>query len=191
MSSSGTGCLSCPDPIPQCSCSPGQFCQTIQRSCNRCAYNQCLNPSKGSSGSSGTNIGVSVGGAVGGIVGVALILALVYWFWWKPRGLAASRKRYSRHLEHRQSKLLQLKTQGGPATDRRDNGAPSPTSPALATKRTSVHLSMMPDGTGADRRLSRRGNSPSGDRRDSASLPTSVGATGGHSSRTSLEVSSQ
>lgn len=192
MSNQGTGCLPCPDPVPQCSCASTQICQTVSRSCNRCAFNQCIDRKPSSSGGGGTNIGVSVGGALGGVVGVAALLAAVYWFWWKPRGLAASRKRYSRHLEHRQSKLLQLSQldthkksgNGGPASP---NGQ---LSPALATKRTSVHLSMMPEGIGgADRRMSRRGTSPNG-QRDSGSLPTSVNATGGHSSRrTSLEVS--
>lgn len=180
MSNSGSGCLTCTDPIPDCACSPGQLCQTVARSCSQCSRNECYDAdTSGSSGGGGSSIGTSVGGALGGVAAIAAALGLVYWFWWKPRGLAASRKRYSKHLSHRASKMM---PPGGLA----DKKLGSPPGNGVA-KRSSVHLNI---GAAGDATLSRRAGSPSpGGRLGGESMPTSVGATGGHSSRTSIDVS--
>ena len=81
----------------------------------------------------------TVGGALGGVLGILVGIGLVYWFWWKPRGLAASRKRYSRHLSARQSKFM---TGGGAGEKKLHLSASSPTSPNGVSKRSSVHLRM-------------------------------------------------
>ena len=170
--STGTGCLACTDPLPPCACSAGQICQVVQRSCNQCSRNECID-SDPSGSSGGNNLGTSIGGALGGVAAIAAALGLVYWFWWKPRGLAASRKRYSKHLSHRASKMM-------PPTLPADKGPSSPPNAGVA-KRSSVHLNI---GQAGENRLSRRTGSPS---RGEESMPTSVGATQG-SSRPSIDV---
>ncbi|BGP24970.1 membrane anchor Opy2, N-terminal domain containing protein [Rhodotorula toruloides] len=151
MSSS---CLSCSDPISPCpSCPSGQVCIQTGRSCTVCPKNICVDDSsKGNSGSAGPSAGATAGGAVGGVLGVAAILAAVYFFWWRPRGLAASRKRYSQHLAKRQSKLSE-KRKTGQYSDA-DNGAEQTD---RATKRTSVHLNI---DAGAEGTVNRRNTSP-------------------------------
>ncbi|GAA6001565.1 hypothetical protein JCM10207_006726 [Rhodosporidiobolus poonsookiae] len=132
MSSS---CLECKDPIAACACSAGQTCEQRGRSCNSCAKNVCIDSDSSSKGGGGSSTGATAGGAVGGVLGVAVILVLVYFLWWKPRGLALSQKRYSRHLQHRQSKVAEKrKTQLGAAGARGDAGEGG------VSKRTSVHL---------------------------------------------------
>ncbi|GAA5887206.1 hypothetical protein JCM5296_004562 [Sporobolomyces johnsonii] len=165
MSSS---CLTCSDPIAPCpSCPSGQMCVQTGRSCSACPQNSCVDDGSSSSKSGGgSSTGVTAGGAVGGVLGVAAIIAAIYFFWWRPRGLAASRRRYSKHLSHRQSKLAEKrKTQLA--------GAPGAAGGAAGengvTKRTSVHLRMDPVGDGA---VNRRASSP-GRREDEASALTS------------------
>ncbi|GAA5918923.1 hypothetical protein JCM1841_006685 [Sporobolomyces salmonicolor] len=165
MSSS---CLTCSDPIAPCpSCPSGQICVQTGRSCSACPQNVCVDDTSSSSKSGGgSSTGVTAGGAVGGVLGVAAIIAAIYFFWWRPRGLAASRRRYSKHLSHRQSRLAEKrKTQLA--------GAPPPAGGAAdengVTRRTSVHLRMDAAGEGP---VNRRANSP-GRREDEASALTS------------------
>ncbi|KAK4051087.1 hypothetical protein OIO90_004827 [Microbotryomycetes sp. JL221] len=186
MSNGGSGCVVCPTPdIATCNCAPGQPYDYVERTCTQCRQCICRSPSPSSvpssSGGGGSSTGVTAGAAVGGVLGVAAALFLLYWFWWKPKGLAASRKRYSKHLSHRQSKLAtqlqahdKKRLSAADALNRESGGKKD--SDAVASKRTSVHLSMEPTG---DQRLSRR-MSP-------APRDGSLAATGGHSSRTSLE----
>ncbi|GAA5975777.1 hypothetical protein JCM11641_005870 [Rhodosporidiobolus odoratus] len=144
-----SNCLTCSDPIAPCACSPGQSCIQSARSCNACAKNICIDDTSSSkSGGGGSNTGATAGGAVGGVLGVAAVLAAVYFLWWKPKGLAASQRRYSKHMSHRQSRLNEKrKTQlnaaaGGAQGDNR------------VSKRSSVHLHVgdaSPEG-GATRR---------------------------------------
>ncbi|ORY81795.1 hypothetical protein BCR35DRAFT_85095 [Leucosporidium creatinivorum] len=177
--SSNSGCLSCTDPIPACACSAGQLCQTVQRTCNQCSYNECYDSDTSSSSGGGSSIGTSVGGALGGVAAIAAALALIYWFWWKPRGLAASRRRYSKHLSHRASKMMPPGAAAG------DKKVASPQGGTGVAKRSSVHLNI---GSAADATLLRRAGSPGpGGRGETPSLPASVGATGGHSTRTSID----
>ncbi|BGP02315.1 Proteophosphoglycan ppg4 [Rhodotorula toruloides ATCC 204091] len=151
MSSS---CLSCSDSISPCPvCPGGQVCIQTGRSCTVCPKNICVDDgSKGNSGSGGPSAGATAGGAVGGVLGVAAILAAVYFFWWRPRGLAASRKRYSQHLAKRQSKLSE-KRKTGQYTDADDGAGQTD----RATKRTSVHLNI---DAGAEGAVNRRTTSP-------------------------------
>lgn len=189
MSNSGTGCVSCPSPdIVTCSCARGEPYSYIERSCSQCR--QCIcgigDPSSdngSSSGGGGSNVGVTAGGAIGGVLGIAAALFLLYWFWWKPKGLAASRKRYSRHLTQRQSKLThQLQAN---EKKRLSTAAPG-TRDDVASKRTSVHLSMAPNNDSAH--LSRRMNLTSG-AFASDGTTRSLAATGGHSTHGSTMVS--
>ncbi|KAK4048320.1 hypothetical protein OIV83_004842 [Microbotryomycetes sp. JL201] len=154
-----------------------------------CQTSSSSSSGSGSSGGKGGNAGVTAGAAVGGVVAVAVALFLLYWFWWKPKGLAASRKRYSKHLSRRQSKLaMQLdahdkkRLSAADALNRSKNDDASRIQQSkgdgVASKRTSVHLSMEPSG---EHRLSRR---PSPGPREG-----SLAATGGHSSRTSVDSS--
>lgn len=162
-----SGCISCPDPIGPCpSCPSGQVCQQISQSCQTCAKRVCVadTASSGKSGG-GPSTGATVGGALGGVIGVAVILAAVYFFWWRPRGLAASRKRYSQHLVKRQSKVAEKRqSQLDPAAAQGGGGQPAETD--RATKRTSVHLNL--GAPGETSRVSRRNTSPANGREGGA-----------------------
>ncbi|GAA6059044.1 hypothetical protein JCM10212_001269 [Sporobolomyces blumeae] len=151
-----SNCLPCEDPIAPCKgCTKDQQCIQTGRSCTQCPRNICVDNS-GSSKGAGPSAGVTAGATVGGVLGVAAILAAVYFFWWRPRGLAASRKRYSKHLAHRQSKIAEKrKTQLGPNGGGTANGALGNDAADVA-KRTSVHLRMdgTVDGAGAINRRS-------------------------------------
>lgn len=109
-------------------------------------------------------------------MGIIAAVGLLYWFWWKPRGLAASRQRYSRHITARQSRLPNGIEKSG---IKKDDGT--------VGKRTSVHLRM--DGVG-NTTLSRRGiggNGSSSDNDDG--LADSTAVTRGHSKNGTVEVS--
>jgi hypothetical protein len=167
-SMSSSGCISCPDPIGPCpSCPSGQVCQQISQSCQTCAKRVCVSDSasSGKSGSGGPSTGATVGGAVGGVLGIAAVLAALYFFWWRPRGLAASRKRYSQHLAKQRNSRVAEKRKSAGAADSRDEAATGETD--RATKRTSVHLNL---GTPADSssRISRRNTSPANGRQGGA-----------------------
>lgn len=82
---------------------------------------------------------------MGGVVGVAVIIAVVWWFWWRPKGLEQSRKRYSKHLANRQSKVAE-KRKTGQGLDAAANGAGGGQGD-VAMKRSSVHLRMTDEGT--------------------------------------------
>ncbi|KDE08870.1 hypothetical protein MVLG_00968 [Microbotryum lychnidis-dioicae p1A1 Lamole] len=170
-----SNCLACTDPIPKCQCPAGVACFQSQRNCTTCPKNICASSSS-PSGSSGQNLGSTIGGAVGGVAGIIVALGLLYFLWWKPRGLEASRRRYSKHITNRQSK-----TPPPPATSERR----SVNADAVA-KRTSIHLRM--DGTpesleiGARRRSSPNNTVSFGGRH----VGDSTRALGGHS-RASLE----
>ncbi|GAA5863280.1 hypothetical protein JCM3774_000840 [Rhodotorula dairenensis] len=167
-----SGCISCPDPIGPCpACPSGQVCQQISQSCQTCPKRVCVPDASDSSQSSagGPSTGATVGGALGGVLGVAAVLAALYFFWWRPRGLAASRNRYSQHLA---AKRNSARTTG----EKRDSAA-GPAAPAggagdretdRATKRTSVHLNLgaPPDGS----RISRRNTSPAHHAREGGAL---------------------
>lgn len=92
-------------------------------------------------------LGGTIGGALGGVLGIVAGVGLIYWFWWKPRGLAAARQRYSRHLSLRQSRIP-----NGIEKSKKEEGG-------VASKRTSLHIRM--DGGGNDNILSRRNSSMS------------------------------
>ncbi|SCZ92037.1 BZ3501_MvSof-1269-A2-R1_Chr2-1g04222 [Microbotryum saponariae] len=170
-----SNCLACTDPIPKCQCPAGVACFQSQRNCTTCPRNICASSSS-PSGSSGQNLGSTIGGAVGGVAGIIVALGLLYFLWWKPRGLEASRRRYSKHITNRQSK-----TPPPPATSERR----SANADAIA-KRTSIHLRM--DGTpeilefGARRRSSPNNTVSFVGRQ----VGDSTRALGGHS-RASLE----
>ncbi|KAM0791173.1 hypothetical protein ACM66B_005657 [Microbotryomycetes sp. NB124-2] len=191
MSNQGSGCVTCPTPdLATCSCEAGQPYYFRERTCTQCRQCICQTSSSSTSGNGskggGGSAGVTAGAAVGGVLAVAVALFLLYWFWWKPKGLAASRKRYSKHLSNRQSKLaMQLDAHDKKrlsAADALNNRARTDDAQTrgdgVASKRTSVHLSMAPSG---DHRLSRR---PSPGPREGT-----LAATGGHSSRTSIDSS--
>ncbi|GAA6021261.1 hypothetical protein JCM11491_001530 [Sporobolomyces phaffii] len=131
-----SNCLACTDPIAPCQgCKSTQQCIQVQRSCTQCPRNICVDPSsRNSSKSAGPSTGTTAGAAVGGVVGVAVVILAVWWFWWRPKGLEQSRKRYSKHLMNRQSRLG--------AADKRKTGVPAGADGDVATKRTSVHLRM-------------------------------------------------
>ncbi|GAA5964719.1 hypothetical protein JCM3765_004367 [Sporobolomyces pararoseus] len=142
-----SNCLPCTDPISPCQgCKKTQECLQIARTCQQCPRNICVDSkssSSSSSGGGGTSTGVTAGATVGGVLGVAGLILIVWWFWWRPKGLQLSRKRYSKHLLNRQSKLMNLETKrkstalGGGGGE--DGG--------VATKRTSVHLRMENNGS--------------------------------------------
>ncbi|GAA5926033.1 uncharacterized protein JCM15063_005190 [Sporobolomyces koalae] len=145
-----SNCLPCSDPIAPCQgCTKSQVCYQAARSCTQCPRNICVDSSPSSSKNSGPSTGTTAGAAVGGVVGVAVMIAAVWWFWWRPRGLEASRKRYSKHMLNRQSKLAEKRKTGsgldGAATD-------------VATKRTSVHLRMDEPSSTNNRRSAATGN---------------------------------
>ncbi|KAI5480782.1 membrane anchor Opy2, N-terminal domain containing protein [Pseudohyphozyma bogoriensis] len=157
-----SSCLACTDPIAACNCSAGYSCYQTARTCTQCAQNLCrLDSSSGGKSS----LGGTIGGAVGGILGVAAALGLLYWFWWKPRGLAASRKRYSKHVSARQSKMM-----GGGASEKAVASPPLHAHDDGVAKRSSVHL-RMENGEGT---LSHRPTTPGG-----SEEPSSAGATRG------------
>ncbi|GAA5854227.1 hypothetical protein JCM8547_001741 [Rhodosporidiobolus lusitaniae] len=166
MSSS---CLQCTDPVAPCACSFGQTCVKQERSCTQCPKYVCIDDgsSSKSSGGSSSSTGATAGGAVGGVLGVAAVLAALYFFWWKPKGLAASRRRYSKHLSHRQSRLDQKRKSqaGGAGGAAGENGV---------SKRSSVHLHV--GEVTPENQVNRRNTSP-GATRDAA--------TGALTSRTS------
>ncbi|BGP16534.1 hypothetical protein JCM10213_001128 [Rhodosporidiobolus nylandii] len=167
-----SSCLSCSDPIPACACSKGQTCVQTARSCNACAKNVCVDDrSSSKSGGGGSSTGATAGGAVGGVLGVAAILAALYFFWWKPKGLAASRRRYSKHLSHRQSRIDEKRK-----TQLQGAGAGGGGADNAVSKRSSVHLHL--GEAGAEGTVNRRNTSPGG-RVDPA--------TGALTSRTSEE----
>ncbi|KAM0753344.1 hypothetical protein T439DRAFT_379039 [Meredithblackwellia eburnea MCA 4105] len=186
-------CLACTDPIPACpACQQGQTCIQIGRSCNQCAQNVCQGSSSSNSGSSSSksSIGSTVGGALGGVLGILAALALIYWFWWKPKGLAASRRRYSRHLSARQSARMMSNGSAEKKSTAQAPASPTLNSPAngngpgsaTAIKRSSVHLRM--ENNNSD--LTHRPNTPGRD--DLEGPPSSTGATGGASGdRNSLD----
>lgn len=156
-------CVTCPaGPVAPCACKKGEACIRTVGSCTQCPQNYCVANSNADSGSGSINAGVSAGGAVGGVAAVAIALTLLYFLWWKPRGLAASRKRYSRRLEARQSKRLS-QLQPPP---------PSSSSAGNAQKRTSVHLPM----DAIDSLSSRHSRSAT---QDADGPPSSTGATFG------------
>lgn len=175
-----SGCLTCLDPIPPCPAScPAGFCIQETQTCTSCAKRICVAPSSNKGGSS---TGATVGGAVGGILAVAVALLLAYFFWWKPKGLAASRRRYSKHLSARQSKLVSPLDIPGDS-NRRSLGVTG----NGAVRKSSVHLRM--DGVPGEGGLSRRNGSPGG-LRGNESMPMSVGQTPAiPSNRNSLDVS--
>ena len=107
----------------------------MSRSGDTCAYNKCVDKSSGSS----SNLAGAIGGAVGGIGGVVVAVGVIYWFWWKPRGLAASRKRYSEYAAKRKSKAVSMEMD-------KKTEAVNPTDPVGHNRSTSVHLNI---GTGA------------------------------------------
>lgn len=161
--------LPCTDPIPPCPvCPNGQSCIQTGRSDTQCAQNICIANASGQPAPNAP-IGGTIGGALGGVLGIVAALALAYHFWWKPRGLAASRQRYSRHLSSRQSRL--------------PSGLDKKIAEGTQQKRTSVHLRMDGLYTG----LSRRGGGSDADE----SMPRSNVATGGHSRSESMNVSRQ
>ena len=88
---------------------------------------------------------------MGGVLGVAVVIGLVWWFWWRPKGLQLSRKRYSKHLLNRQSKLglgnLEKRKSTTVAGRGEEDGGGGG---GVATKRTSVHLRMENNGTSTD-----------------------------------------
>ena len=110
-----SNCLSCTAPIMPCNCTATQSCLLTVRTCDTCNIAFCQEKSIPSSPASSTpsSLGTTIGGALGGVLGILVVLALIYFFWWKPRGLAASRRRYSRHLESRQSKRMSMTAVGG------------------------------------------------------------------------------
>ena len=168
-----SGCLACTDPIAACpTCPSGQSCVLLYRSCDKCSENVCRAKSSSTSGG-GSSIGGTVGGALGGVLGIVCAVALVYWFWWKPRGLAASRRRYSKHVTARQSKML--------STEKKGPASPPANAAAGTVKRSSVHLRM--DGT--DQHLTHRPTTPGGE--DDTNAPSSAGATGGHTLNGSVD----
>ncbi|SCV71914.1 BQ2448_4608 [Microbotryum intermedium] len=166
-----SNCLACTDPIPKCQCPAGVACFQSQRNCTTCPRNICASSSPSSS-SSGQTLGSTIGGAVGGVAGIIVALGFLYFLWWKPRGLEASRRRYSKHITNRQSKMPPPPA----TTERRASNADA------VGKRTSIHLRM--DGTpeileaGARRRSSPNNTIPFGGRH----VGDSTRALGGHSS---------
>jgi hypothetical protein len=131
-SPSMSSCLPCADPVAPCACPAGLACIQVGRSCNQCTQNICqasTAPVASGGGGGSSPIGGTVGSALGGVLGIVAAILLVYWFWWRPRGRAASRKRYSAHITARQSKVLSLGEKRAVAT-------------ALggARTRTSVHM---------------------------------------------------
>ncbi|GJN90789.1 hypothetical protein Rhopal_003803-T1 [Rhodotorula paludigena] len=148
----------CDDTSVSCpTCDSGQHCEIRQNQNNGCRRYVCVDSDTASKSSGGgTNVGATAGGAVGGVLGVAVVLTALYFFWWKPRGLAASRKRYSRHLSQRQSRIAdkrrtqQLGPDGAAAGAAGENDA--------VTKRSSVHLHMDGGGEAVNRRNTSPGN---------------------------------
>lgn len=95
-------CLPC-STAPVCDCTASQSCSLTVRTCTVCSIAFCQD--RITTPSAPSTLGTTIGSALGGIFGILIILGCVYWFWWKDRGLAASRQRYSRHLSRRESKL--------------------------------------------------------------------------------------
>lgn len=81
---------------------------------------------------------------MGGVVGVAVLILVVWWFWWRPKGLEVSRKRYSKHLANRQSKLQMM---DHPTKRKTVDGAGMGGDGENVAKRSSVHLKMTGDTT--------------------------------------------
>ena len=128
-------CLPCTEPV-FCACTPSQACSYTLRTCETCVISVCTERQSTAVQSTTAS---TVGGALGGVLGILVGIGLVYWFWWKPRGLAASRKRYSRYLSARQSKYM---SGGGQGEKKLHLSASNPTSPNGVSKRSSVHLRM-------------------------------------------------
>ncbi|GAA5910048.1 uncharacterized protein JCM6883_000537 [Sporobolomyces salmoneus] len=155
-----SNCLPCTDPIPPCQgCTSSQQCLQIARTCTSCPRYICVDrtssSSSKSSSSGGVSVGTTAGATVGGVVGIAVLIGLGWWFWWRPKGLEQSRKRYSKHLLNRQSKLG---GPGGGAGEKRKtmNGAGGDNE-GVAMKRTSVHLRMDDSNAGGGETRNRRG----------------------------------
>ncbi|KAL8278205.1 hypothetical protein RQP46_009378 [Phenoliferia psychrophenolica] len=176
MSTAASGCLSCPAQPPACpSCKTGTKCVTIAQGCQQCSQNVCRATDSSSTSSGGPSVGATVGGALGGVLGILAALALIYWFWWKPRGLAASRRRYSKHVTARQSRMPST------ATEKKGSTSPQPQGSSNALKRSSVHLRM----DDPDSHLTRRPTTPGGG--DDSNAPSSAGATGAHTPHGSVD----
>ncbi|KAE8354706.1 hypothetical protein BDV28DRAFT_73022 [Aspergillus coremiiformis] len=79
-------CVSCDSTAPTCpTCPAGEICTMISQSCDQCATTQCVktsssSSSQGSSSGGGSNAGAIAGGVVGGVVAIAIVTALVWWF---------------------------------------------------------------------------------------------------------------
>lgn len=159
LGASGMSCLPC-NSAPLCNCTASQTCAATVRTCTECSVAFCQD--KVALPAPPSTLGSTIGAALGGVLAIVAGIGLVYWFWWKPRGLAASRQRYSRHLSQRQSKL----SMGG--IEKRGLGGAQ----GSVSKRSSVHLRM----DGGEESLNRR-NTGVSPYLDDGGL-SSAGATG-------------